>query len=45
MPTGAGHVRPESTVFQRETGQRVEAGGVSDALALTATVSIRAHER
>jgi len=45
MPTGAGHVQRGSTVFQRETGQRAEAGGVSDAPAPTAVVGIRAHER
>jgi hypothetical protein len=45
MAGGVRHVRREGTVFQRETGQRAEAGGVSDTLALTATVGIRAHER
>ncbi len=45
MATGVRRVRPGSTAFKRETGQRAEAGGVSDAPAPTAVVGIRAHER
>jgi len=45
MPTGPQYVLRESTVFERESGQRAEAEGVSDTLALTAVVGIRAQDR
>ncbi len=45
MPASLRGVWRGGTVFQRETGQRAEAGGVSDTPALTAAVGIRAHDR